>query len=456
MITQNIFKAYDIRGKVPIELNKEDAFLIGRGTGTFFKRKKLTEIVTSIDGRPSSPELYFAFLKGFLSTGCNAYFAGCVPSPVTYFARVHFKKQGCSLVTASHNPVEDNGFKGRVGHLPIYAREILEIRELINKEDFENGSGKEYKLLGVIEAYVEYLKENIGSLNGFKVALDPGNGMLGEIAPLVFKELGAQVVAIYAKVDCTFPNHLADPASLETLNELKQLVKKEKCDVGFAFDGDGDRVGLIDEHSCHVPSDKLLAIYAREILQRNKGASVVYEVNASDVVVIDIEKHGGKPIMSKTGHTHIEEKMEKTKALLAGELSGHQFFKDGYFGYDDGLYSALRFVKIMKTTGKKPSELNTGFENRVTFPETRFTCPDEEKFKVVEEIAREFKEKKMKVNDLDGARVTFKDGWGLIRASNTAPKISVRFEAKTQKELDEIKNTFKKALQRKGFNQLPF
>ncbi len=450
MINRHIFKAYDIRGKVPSELDDEAAFLIGKGTGTFFIRKGVKDVVTSVDARVSSKSLYSAFLKGFLSTGCNAHYIGCVPSPVAYFAQLHFKKEGCSLVTASHNPGGDNGFKGRAGHLPIFASEIQDILKLIEMGDFETGKGKEFKVEGAVDAYVAYLKANIGSLEGLTVALDPGNGMFGEIAPRVFKELGCEVKSIYTKVDCTFPNHIADPVYVENLKDLVTLVKKEKCDVGFGFDGDGDRIGVIDEIGAYVPADRLLAIFARDILSRKKGAVIVYEVNASDAVVIDIEKHGGKAVLSKTGHTHIEEKMEETGALLAGELSGHQFFKDGYLGYDDGLYSALRFAKLMVDEKKNASELNLGFEARVTFPETRFECSNETKFKVVENIVNAFKAKGYKVNDLDGARVTFATGWGLVRASNTSSKISVRFEAKTQKDLDEIKNVFRKELIKQG------
>ena len=456
MINPHIFKAYDIRGKVPEELNEEAAFLIGKATGTFFRRKGLTDVVTSIDARVSSKALYASFLRGFLSTGCNAYYIGCVPSPITYFAQLHFKKQGCSLVTASHNPGGDNGFKGRRGTLPIFANEIQDIHNLILKEDFETGKGKEFELSGAVDAYVAYLKKNIGSLTGLTVALDPGNGMFGEISSRVFKELGCKVKAIYTEIDCTFPNHIADPVYVENLTDLIKIVKKDNCSVGFAFDGDGDRIGVIDENGSYIPADRLLAIFAREILSRKKGAGIIYEVNASDAVVIDIEKHGGKAIISKTGHTHIEEKMEETGALLAGELSGHQFFKDGYLGYDDGLYSALRFAKLMLESKKTPSELNSGFEPRVTFPEARFECSDDKKFKVVAEIVQEFKDRKLKVNDLDGARVTFANGWGLIRASNTGPKISIRFEAKTSKELEEIKNIFRDALKKRGFVKLPF
>ncbi len=456
MINEHIFKAYDIRGKVPSELNEEAAFLIGRGTGTFFIRKGVRDVVTSVDARVSSASLYAAFLKGFLSTGCNAHYIGCVPSPITYFAQLHFKKEGCSLVTASHNPGGDNGFKGRAGHLPIFASEIQDIRKLIEMGDFETGKGREFKLDGALDAYADYLKKNIGSLKGLKVGLDPGNGMFGEIAPRVFRELGCEVKSIYTKVDCTFPNHIADPVYVENLKDLTALVKKEKCDVGFAFDGDGDRIGAIDENGSYIPADRLLAIFAREILSRKKGAVIVYEVTASDAVVIDIEKHGGKAILSKTGHTHIEEKMEETGALLAGELSGHQFFKDGYLGYDDGLYSALRFAKLMVNEKKKASELNVGFEARVTFPETRFECSNETKFKVVDSIVKAFKAKGYNVNDLDGARVTFATGWGLVRASNTSSKLSVRFEAKTAADLEVIKKVFRNELKKNGFDKLPF
>ncbi len=440
----NIFRAYDIRGIADKDLTDEVVELIGRAYGTTMIRRGYRTVSVGRDVRLSSERIHNAVVKGILSTGLDVIDVGVVPTPVLYFSIVHFQIDGSVMITGSHNPIEFNGLKLNEGLLSLYGKEIQKLRELIEKGDFVTGEGKRSQR-DIVPDYKQMLKERIKFKKPFKMVIDAGNGTAGVIAPDVFEELGCRVVRLYCKPNGSFPNHLPDPTVLKYIKTLIEKVVEEKADLGIGYDGDADRVGVVDEKGRVVFADQILAILARDVLSRNPGSKILFDVKCSQMLPEEIEKAGGVPMMWKTGHSLIKAKMKEEGAPLAGEMSGHIFFKDGYFGFDDGIYVSLRLLQYLSTQEKKLSELVDGLPQFVSTPEIRITCPDEDKFEVVKNLTESFK-KEYKVIDVDGARVLFGDGWGLVRASNTQPILVLRFEAKTEERLKEIKNIFKKKL----------
>jgi phosphomannomutase/phosphoglucomutase len=355
------------------------------------------------------------------------------------------QKDGGVMVTASHNPKEYNGFKICYGLDSVHGVELLVIHDLIEQSDFEIGSGKIEKR-EIIPAYLDFVTENVKINRPFRVGVDAGNGTAGIVAAPLLKKFGCELVELYCEPDGTFPNHEADPTVAENMADLIEQVKEKKLDVGIGFDGDGDRIGIIDENGNIVYGDKLLTIFAREILSRKPKATFISEVKCSQVMYDEIEKHGGRAIMWKTGHSRIKQKMKEENAELAGEMSGHIFFADRFFGYDDAIYAACRLLEIMSETGNTVSGLIADLPETYNTPEIRVESPDDVKFEVVEEVAEQF-QGKYKVIDIDGVRVIFEDGsWGLVRASNTQPALVLRFEAPTQKRLDEVRNLIESVL----------
>jgi len=440
----NIFRAYDIRGIADKDLTDEVVELIGRAYGTTMIRRGYRTVSVGRDVRLSSERIHNAVVKGILSTGLDVIDVGVVPTPVLYFSIVHFQTDGSVMVTGSHNPIEFNGLKLNEGLLSLYGKEIEKLRKLIEKGDFVTGEGKKFKR-DTVPYYKQMLKERIKFKKSFKIVIDAGNGTAGVIAPDVFEELGCRVVRLYCEPDGTFPNHLPDPTVLKYIETLREKVVEEKADLGIGYDGDADRVGVVDENGRVIFADQVLAILSRDVLSRNPGSKILFDVKCSQMLPEEIEKAGGVPLMWKTGHSLIKAKMKEEGAPLAGEMSGHIFFKDGYFGFDDGIYVSFRLVQYLSAQEKKLSELVDELPQFVSTPEIRITCPDEDKFEVVKNLTESFK-KEYKVIDVDGARVIFGDGWGLVRASNTQPILVLRFEAKTEKRLKEIKNIFKKKL----------
>jgi phosphomannomutase/phosphoglucomutase len=355
-------------------------------------------------------------------------------------------KKGNVQVTASHNPPEYNGFKICSGFDSVFGSQIQEIRQIIQSNDFETGKGQ-VQAYDILPDYKAYLLENISVDKPLNVGIDAGNGTAGVTARPIMQRLGCSVHALYCDMDGTFPNHEADPTVAKNMQALVALVRREGLDVGFGYDGDGDRIGVVDEQGNLVYGDKLMIVFAREILSRRPGSTFISEVKCSQTMYDDIERHGGRAIMWKTGHSLIKKKMKQEKAVLAGEMSGHIFFADRYLGYDDAVYASCRLLEILASTGKKMSELLADVPKTFTTPEIRVECPDHIKFDVVKKVTAYFKERH-DVIDIDGVRVLFHDGWGLVRASNTQPALVLRFEAMSGKRLSEIRQTVEDVLRR--------
>ncbi len=439
-----MFREYDIRGVAGKDMNDEDVLSIGKGIGTYLRRHDCKTITVGRDCRVSSEGYAEQLITGLQSSGLNVVDIGVCPTPVLYFSIQHLKMDGGVMVTASHNPAEYNGFKMCLGLGSIHGKEILKIRDIIQAGDFETGGGKR-ETADVITPYTAYVTSNINLIRPLRVGVDAGNGTAGVVAVPILKALGCDVYDLFCDMDGTFPNHEADPTVAKNMAELIRLVDDEGLDVGIGFDGDGDRIGVVDETGRIVYGDKLIIIFAREILSRKPGATFISEVKCSKTMYDDIERHGGRAIMWKTGHSLIKEKMKIENAELAGEMSGHMFFADRYFGYDDATYAACRLLEIIAASGKTVSELLADVPETVTTPEIRVECPDNRKFKVVEEATERFR-KQFDVIDIDGVRVLFDDGWGLVRASNTQPALVLRFEAMTDARLNEIRELVESTL----------
>jgi phosphomannomutase/phosphoglucomutase len=412
--------------------------------GTFLLNQGRSQVVVGRDCRTTSDLYTEKVIEGLLSTGCDVVDIGICPTPVMYFSIQHFKKEGGVMVTASHNPPEYNGFKLCSGTDSIHGEDIKTLYRMIGEGQFREGKGT-LSQADAITPYKSYLYENIKISRILNVGVDAGNGTSGPVAVPVLKHFGFNVHDLYCDMDGTFPNHEADPTVAANLKDLIALVKEKKLDVGIGYDGDGDRIGVVDENGKIVYGDQLMIVFAREILSRKPGATFISEVKCSKTMYDDIRKHGGKAVMWKTGHSLIKKKMKEEKAALAGEMSGHIFFADRYLGYDDALYATLRLLEIISTTGKTMSQLLDNIPVTFNTPEIRVDCPDEIKFQVVEKIT-EFFRARHEVIDIDGVRVLFDDGWGLVRASNTQPALVLRFEAMTESRLQEIRTYLESAL----------
>jgi len=432
-----IFRQYDIRGLAETDLTDDVVCSIGKAFGTIIRRAELKKIALGSDVRLSSNRLKDALSEGILSTGCDVIDVGVVPTPVLYFSIFHYFTDGGIMITGSHNPKEYNGFKLCKGETTIYGDEIQDLKKIIEKKDFIKGKGS-IESKDPVDAYIELLKTKVKIERPLKIIVDPGNGTAGPIARKLFKDLGCEVECIYCEPDGNFPNHLPDPTVPEYIVDLIRLVKGEKADLGIGYDGDGDRIGVIDELGNIIWGDKLLALFSKEILEKKKGLPIIFEVKCSQGLVEFIESHGGVPIMWKTGHSLIKAKMKEENSPLAGEMSGHMFFKDNYYGYDDAIFASLRLLQIISKTDEPLSKLASEIPYYHSTPEIRVDCSDETKFGIVEKV-RDYFKKNYDVIDIDGVRVLFGDGWGLVRASNTQPVLVLRFEAKTEERLEEIK-----------------
>jgi len=432
-----MFREYDIRGIAGKDMDASDVVLIGQGIGTYLRRQGKTDITVGRDCRVTSDQYSEKLIQGLMATGCRVMDIGVCSTPVGYFSIRHLNKQGNVMVTASHNPPEYNGFKVCSGLESVFGEQIQKILKLIKNEDFESGAGT-VETYEILTPYKDYLEKNISLTRSLKVGIDAGNGTAGVTAVPIIKALGCDVHELYCDPDGSFPNHEADPTVLANMQDLVALVKEKKLDVGFGYDGDGDRIGVVDAEGNLIYGDKLMIIFSREILSRKPGATFISEVKCSKTLYDDIEKNGGRAIMWKTGHSLIKQKMKSEKAELAGEMSGHIFFSDRYFGFDDAVYASCRLLEILSSTGRKISDLLADVPETVSTPEIRVECPDHIKFAVVDKVTAYFKERH-DVIDIDGVRVLFPDGWGLVRASNTQPALVLRFEAMTENRLQEIR-----------------
>ncbi|NOY69292.1 MAG: phosphomannomutase/phosphoglucomutase [Deltaproteobacteria bacterium] len=432
-----IFREYDIRAIAGTDITDDEVEAVGRGIGTYMIKHGCRSLSLGRDCRLTSDRYAQKMIAGMIATGCNVINIGVCPTPVLYFSILHLETDGGVMITASHNPPQYNGFKICLGPDSVHGKEIQAIRRLIENKEFASGKG-EVSDTDVMTPYKDFIIKNIRITKPLKVGIDAGNGTAGVVAEPILKALGCDVRAIYCDMDGNFPNHEADPTVLKNMTDLIDLVKKEKLDIGIGYDGDGDRIGVVDELGKIIYGDRLMIIFAREILSRKPGAAFISEVKCSKTMYDDIGKHGGNAIMWKTGHSLIKEKMKEEKAELAGEMSGHMFFADRYFGFDDAVYASCRLLEILADTGKTIAQLLADVPRTVSTPEIRVDCPDRVKFEVVKKATEIFR-KSYEVIDIDGARIVFDDGWGLVRASNTQPALVLRFEAFSEARLSEIR-----------------
>ena len=435
-VTPEIFREYDIRGLVDPQLDPGSCEAIGKGLGTTLVRAGATRCVLGRDVRLSSDRIRDDLLRGLLSTGLSVVDVGVVPTPALYFALYTMDVGGGIMITGSHNPAEYNGFKTSVGKSSLYGEGIRAVRDLIERNDFATGQGSVQEER-ILPEYLGRIAEKIFPPRGLTVVVDAGNGVAGPHAPNLLETLGCTVHKLYCDPDGLFPNHHPDPTVAENLRALIDKVRETNADLGIAFDGDADRIGAVDEKGNIIWGDRLLALFARDVL-RDGPATIIFEVKCSKGLIEDILAHGGTPLMWRTGHSLIKQKMKETGAKLAGEMSGHMFFAHRWYGFDDALYAAARLVEIVAKEDAPLSEIMSTIPSYPSTPELRVPCPEERKFDVVREITEYFR-KTHPVIDVDGVRVDFGDGWGLVRASNTTPLLILRFEANTVERLAEIR-----------------
>jgi phosphomannomutase / phosphoglucomutase len=452
LVPAHVFREYDIRGVADKELSDELIGAIGQEFAHALYEDApgadRLEIAVGRDCRLSSPRIFEALTEGLLRGGVDVIDIGVGPTPLLYFAVHHLNADGGVMITGSHNPGDENGLKMMKGKASFFADDIRRLRDRvavpIAAPERARGSRRE---VDVSKAYVDRVTEGIDlSGSGLSVVVDAGNGSAGPLGLAALKRVGLDPVALYCEMDGTFPNHHPDPTVLSNLAELVLRVKSGKASVGIAWDGDGDRLGAIDATGEVVWGDKLMILFARDILAESPGAAILGEVKCSQTLYDDIKKHGGRPILWKTGHSNIKTKMKQEGALLAGEMSGHLFFADKYFGYDDAIYGALRLLQILARTKKTMGELLSDVPRTFITPELRIDCPDDIKFEVVDRVKTRYRSE-YEVIDVDGARILFGDGaWGLVRASNTGPVLVLRFEAKSEARRDELRAAVERAV----------
>jgi phosphomannomutase/phosphoglucomutase len=442
----HIFREYDIRGIVGEQLTDAAVRIVASAIGEFFRRNRATRIAIGYDARESSPRFRKILTDSFTSAGIDVISVGMVTTPVLYHTVFTRDVDGGVMITGSHNPPDHNGFKILLGKNALFGSQIQEIREIaqawsrtstpVPSSKFKTQSSKP------IEVVAEYCKDLVSRVSfgprKLKAVIDAGNGMGGVTAVPLLKGLGVELIELYTEPDSTFPNHHPDPTVEENLTDLINAVRENSADIGVAFDGDGDRIGVVDETGRIIWGDELMILLSRAVLAENHGATIIAEVKCSQTLFDDIENHGGKAVMWKAGHSLIKAKMKETGAILAGEMSGHIFFADRFYGFDDATYAAARVLEILSKSENKLSELLADIPKTFSTPELRVACPEDIKFEVVEKIAEHFS----KTNDvitIDGARINFENGWGLVRASNTQAMLVLRFEANSDSELSSIR-----------------
>ncbi len=450
-VAAGIFRQYDIRGVVGHDLTEASALAVGRGYAALLRTRGLSgAVAVGRDNRPSGNMLRDALVRGLTESGVDVVDVGVVPTPLLYWSLHHVGVVGGIQITGSHNPPEYNGFKISVGRESLHGSGIQELLGIIQAEKFVSGHGS-VRHEEVIDRYVDDVVARIGPLSRrLKVVFDAGNGAGALVAEQLFTRLGVDGTYIFCESDGTFPNHHPDPTVVENLQDLIREVTTRGADMGIAFDGDADRIGLIDRHGEIIWGDHILILYARDVLARTgKGQSIIFDVKCSQALPHAIAEAGGVPVMWKTGHSLIKDKMKEAHAPIAGEMSGHMFFGEGFYGHDDALYGAARLLRIVADAGRGVHELLADVPKFVVTPELRVDCPDELKFGIVSRAAAHFKATH-EVIDVDGVRVLFGDGWGLIRASNTQPVLVTRYEARTAPRLNAIRETMETWLRTQG------
>lgn len=441
-IKEEIFRAYDIRGKVNEDLDSRIVELIGRAFGTYLLKKGSKDVIVGRDSRASSEEYQKALIEGVKSSGCDVIDVGLTLSSIVAFSRHYYKVDGAVMVTASHNPPQYNGFKLYQGINAIVDEDIQEVKKILLSRKFESGKGK-IKKLDPNDAYFGAIKERVNIKKPLKIVVDCGNSTPALFVPKFLNELGCEVVPLYDELDSNFPNHLPDPVGIDHYEGLIKKVIEEKADLGVMFDGDGDRVGFVDEKGRIWLGDTILTLLIREVIPKNPGGKVIVELKDSEMVYEETKRLGGIPIFWKTGHALLDHKVYEEKALLCGEMSCHFWVVDNWYCFDDGVYALARVLEIISKSGKSLSELVNELPKYESTPEYRIACPENKKFSLVKELTEYFRNKCTKVIDIDGIRGYIEDGWFLIRASNTQPILSIRCEAKTKEGLEKLKKFIK-------------
>ena len=444
-LNHNIFRAYDIRGIAFEDLTEEVVIKLGKALGSESIERGIKEFIIGRDGRNSSPQIFEWLSSGLLSTGCNVIDIGLVTSPMFYHATHYLNASSGTIITGSHNPKEYNGFKIIFNKVPTTSQEISNLKKRIEAENFLFGEGKIEKK-DVKDSYIKKIKENINIKNKLNISIDCGNGAAGIVAKEVYESLGCTVTELYGKIDGSFPNHHPDPSKIENLSDLIDSVIKEKSCIGLAFDGDADRVGVISPAGNLVDPDMQMILFSRKVINENPGCKIVYDVKCSQLLSNEINNLNGEAIISRTGHTFIKQKIRETGAKLGGEMSGHIFFNDRWAGFDDGIYAGARLLEIIDESTDE--DIFENLPNMISTPEINIAVSDSEKFQIVENFMRKADFINATIIDIDGIRVEFENGWGLLRASNTTPALVLRFEAQTEKVLKQIKEIFKQNLKK--------
>ena len=455
-VPDSIFRAYDIRGVVGDSLTPEIVETIGRAIGSEARKRQQQSICVGYDGRHSSPDLAEALTRGILATGVDVVTIGRVPTPVLYFATHHLKTGSGVMITGSHNPPEYNGLKMMLGGETLAGEAIQDLLARIRNHQLEQGEGQRSEQ-DVRKAYLDAIAGDIAVAAPLRVVVDAGNGVAGELGPELIRELGCEVTPLYCDVDGNFPNHHPDPGKPENLEALIRTVQQEGADLGIAFDGDGDRLGVVTNSGKIIWPDRLLMLFARDVVSRNPGADIIYDVKCSRRLASVVNEYGGRPVMWKTGHSWIKAKMKEVGALLAGEMSGHIFFKERWYGFDDGIYAAARLLEILGIEDREADAIFAEFPEDESTPEINVAVADEDKFALIERLASGGDFGDASIADIDGLRVDYPDGWGLCRASNTTPNLVLRFEAQSVEALERIKGVFREQLAKAEPSlQIPF
>ena len=452
----HIFRAYDIRGVVEIALTPDVVEVIGQALGSLYPQCKT--VVVGRDGRLSSKTLSARLSQGLITSGVNVIDIGEVPTPILYYATHKFNTGSGVMVTGSHNPPEYNGLKMVMDSKTLHGDDIQSIYQCLEENKLVKNAPGKIQREDLLDDYIERITSDVKLTKPLRIGIDCGNGVAGPAALKLFKKLGCEVIDLYCEIDGTFPNHHPNPSEPENLDELIDIVKKNNLDIGLAFDGDGDRVGVIDNKGVVLWADRQMMLYSRDVLERNPGAKIIFDVKSSRNLGTVIEQAGGEPIMWKTGHSFIKNKMAETGALLAGEMSGHIFFKERWYGFDDALYSAARLLEIITNQDLSTSELFATLPDAVSTPEIIVHLDkDGAQHAFVQKFANQAKLPNAQITAIDGIRADYEHGWGLVRASNTTPAIVIRFEAENNSVMEEIKSAFRKEMSKVDANlTLPF
>ena len=442
-----MFREYDLRGRESEdELNDTSVYYLGRGFGAFLKKRNLSETVVGHDARGTSESFHVNMTKGLTESGINVIDIGTVTTPMSYWSQYFLKVKGLVMITASHNPAGWNGVKfGTDFSYTLLADEMQELYDIISRDEFVNGQGTVTKR-EIRNDYIRDLLSRANITKKFKILVNTGNGTAGLFAPDLLRDTGCEIVEHFTNVDSAYPNYTPNPDGTAMMEDTGKQTVKNKCDFGFAFDGDGDRLGLVDEKGNTIWPDRYIILLSRLVLSKKPGAKIVFDVKVSEALPEDIKAHGGIPIMWKTGHSYIKSKLAEEKAAMAGEMSGHIFFVEDFYGFDDGFFAALKMLEYLSTQSEPLSKIIASTPYYISTPTIQVKTTDEDKYKIVDVLTQEFKKEGLRVVDINGARVYFDDGWGLVRASSNTPTLVLRFESKTQEGLERIQKIFKEKL----------